>query len=265
MDVAELPPAFEQVRQLGPVETAHRSTPRRVDKSYLLLAAAMIVFAAIGYGAYQNQNWFIRRRMEGVSISLIIGSAIGLLACGAWTLNMLMASALNSATYRKRSVAVYRDGLADFCRGKLRVWRWEDVREIVALYITGAYMLDQAPVAARFEIHYRDGDELVVDHRLTDYAVFVKRVENGVYPHIAAEMNRVFATRGQVAFSDKLSVAPDGVRSSGKLIPWNQLGGYKVEAGHLHLPGIVEGLRVGDIPNFTLLMQLFAQKASRTA
>jgi len=90
------------------------------------------------------------------------------------------------------------------------------------------------------------------------------RLEAKINPLLARQIDQQITRGEQVPFSNTLRLSRDGLHEGGRDLPWTAFGGYKIQAGRLHLlaaPGDNDwfSLPLGDVDNIALLLALLKQ------
>jgi hypothetical protein len=193
-------------------------------------------------------------------IVLAVVNALGFLV-------VLLRSPLVSAKARRLQVHVFDQGWVRVRRKGIEVYRWDEVQ---ALYASVAENTSGGirQTAYHYRITFHDGRQVSMRNFATDMARFGPLLQQAVAQTQLPRAMAYFDQGNPVGFGD-FTVTDDGVATrKGKLVPWSQLGGVKVEFG---LVGLVDeqGKRVspqtaiGQIPNamtFLLMVQTIFKK-----
>jgi hypothetical protein len=268
VDQVELPSQFGEVTGLGPVEAVYRLAPPSMKGKFVSWIIATILCGAIFAVGYFGQTTLKQRGMEMVAVGSLMLGAFGLITIGGvWLLVLLAMWFFNTLLFRNpQVVAVYRDGIANFDKGKLVAWKWSDIKEIYT-YIFRSTAISDTGLGARYDIVHRDGGNFSVSHLVVGWEELIDRIRAEVDQRLAPEINRAFDAGQPVPFGKDLVIEREGVRVAKKLIPWDALRGSTVERGMVVLKAQKGSgsVPVPSIPNLDLLLGILNDRVPERA
>ena len=268
MSSLDLPPVFSQVTSLGDVEAVYRSSPPSMKGKFISWLVATIIVGIIFAIGYFGEGTLRNQGMEMVAVAAQMLGMFGLVVVGGvWFVGLVALSLLNLILFaRPQVVAVYRDGIANYDKGKLQAWKWGDMGQIYAYFFADTVTNDTG-IGARFDIVHRNGSIFSINHLLADCPELIERLRQEVYSRIRSEIARAVEAGQNVPFGKNLTVEPDGVRVVQKLTPWDALQGQRIEHGMLILAvkkSSPAQIPYNSIPNIELLRELLESKLARS-
>jgi hypothetical protein len=259
LDVVELPPQFAEVTALGPVEGIYRLSPPTLKGKFTAWFIATILCGVILAVGYFGEATLKQHGMEMVAVGALMLGAFGLITVGGvWLLVLLGMWLLNAVLFANpQVVAVYRDGVANWEKGKLLVWPWSDIREIYT-YIFADKATSDTGLGARFDIVHRDRSRFSVSHLVIGWNELMDRLRGEVDSRVGGEINRALDAGQPVPFGKDLVVEREGVKVGKKLTPWDTLREYRMERGMLVLKAQKTSIStpIASIPNLDLLLAI---------
>ncbi len=117
----------------------------------------------------------------------------------------------------------------------------------------------------RFTLTTIRDESMILTNLYSNIGQLGARLEAKINPILAPLIDEQLSRNEKVPFSDTLRLSLQGLHESERNLPWSSFGGYKIQAGRLHLFTHSDGgewfsLPLAEVDNITLLLSLFKQR-----
>jgi Family of unknown function (DUF6585) len=264
IDNPSIPSGFSNVIGLG---TAQDVFPVKKSSKYgslifavfLLGAAALLALGSLIYTFYQ-----VNRLGPAVMERMVRETVVPLSCGGLVTFGLGLLAAWSAFSNWKKTVVVYRDGLAYSDRKGLRQARWDQIASLTSAvtkhYRNGIY----TGTTHIYTVLSKEGEKWVFNDSLQNVEALSDHIRKGTFPHLYQAAADAYNAGGSLQFG---SVAIDkaGIQLGKKSYQWSEVKQVSIQQGVLKVEkqggGWFSGanIMVSTIPNLPVLLSIIDQ------
>ncbi len=179
-------------------------------------------------------------------------------------LGLALVSAVRALRTAGYQVQIQRAGLIIQRGRRQRRIRWGEIASLRQSAVRYALPQPLWKARAELELTLDDGQRLVIDQRLEDFALLTQAIKAHLYPHLLQRYRQAF-NRGEPIPFGPLLLTQQGLLNGKRALKWDEIGQVEVRHGRLIVrpweksAGRGFSVPTERVPNFDLCLQWIRQ------